>query len=1064
MKVSNIKKRLFLGTMFLYLLGSTHPLEASLPESIFFAQTNSKVSGTVKDATGVVPGANLIEKGNPTNGTVSDINGNFSISIPEGSTLVVSAIGYKTQEITITNPSAQLNILLEEDVLLLDDVVVTALGIRRDRKALGYGLEEVQGEAFTKAREINVINSMAGRVAGLVVSQTAGGPSGSTRVLLRGNTEITGNNQPLYVVDGVPLDNTNYGSAGTYGGYDLGDGISAINPDDIENISVLKGPAASALYGSRASHGVILITTKKADDKQKVSVEYNGTLSFDTQLAKWEDVQQVYGMGSSGTYSIDAVSNTNKSWGPKADGSNMLRYFDGVERPYKIIPDNTSNFFRTGNTATNSAIISASSGNTGLRFTYTDMRNNDIVPETNMSRNIFNLRSHTVINKVELDFTVNYVHEFVKNRPALGDSKSNVGKNLMTLATTYDQRWLKTYQDINGNYSNWNGMDPYNVNPYWDVYKNFNKSDKDLFRLNGKVLWNINEYLKLQATLGSELSWFEFNDFKAPTTPGFEAGRLQSSQFHNRMYNTEFLALYNNAWGDFDFNATLGGNIFKVDNGTTVITAQDMQIRDVVTLLSFSESSIDQGSYRKQINSVFGAVNVGWRHMLFVDATIRGDQSSTLPTKNNVYIYPSVSGSFVFSELLDSKSILPYGKIRLSWAQVGSDTDPYQLGLVYGKSNLSYPGYTIGYINNNTIPNKELKPTITNSFETGIELKFLKNRMGLDVTYYTQISENQIMSMATSWTSGYNYRLINAGEIENKGIEISLNTRPVQRGDFSWDVNLNFSRNSNIVKELVDDIDMIELEKAAWLDVQVAAMVGENFGSIVGPDFKRNDKGQILIDPNTGLPQYDKSNHILGNASWDWTGGLGTNLSYKNLSLWALFDVKVGGDLYSMSARAAYESGKALETLEGREAWYKSEEERQEAGIQKGDNWEPTGGFIAPGVIDNGDGSYRANDIYINPEDYWMSVSRNAPSMFIYDNTYVKCREMTLTYNVPTARLGNTVKGLSLSLVARNPFIIYKNIPNIDPDSNYNNTTGMGLEYGSLPSRRSYGFNINVKF
>lgn len=1064
MKVSNIKKGLFLGTMFLYLLGSTHPLEASLPESIFFAQTNSKVSGTVKDATGVVPGANLIEKGNPTNGTVSDINGNFSISIPEGSTLVVSAIGYKTQEITITNPSAQLNILLEEDVLLLDDVVVTALGIRRDRKALGYGLEEVQGEAFTKARETNVINSMAGRVAGLVVSQTAGGPSGSTRVLLRGNTEITGNNQPLYVVDGVPLDNTNYGSAGTYGGYDLGDGISAINPDDIENISVLKGPAASALYGSRASHGVILITTKKADDKQKVSVEYNGTLSFDTQLAKWEDVQQVYGMGSSGTYSIDAVSNTNKSWGPKADGSNMLRYFDGVERPYKIIPDNTSNFFRTGNTATNSAIISASSGNTGLRFTYTDMRNNDIVPETNMSRNIFNLRSHTVINKVELDFTVNYVHEFVKNRPALGDSKSNVGKNLMTLATTYDQRWLKTYQDINGNYSNWNGMDPYNVNPYWDVYKNFNKSDKDLFRLNGKVLWNINEHLKLQATLGSELSWFEFNDFKAPTTPGFEAGRLQSSQFHNRMYNTEFLALYNNAWGDFDFNATLGGNIFKVDNGTTVITAQDMEIRDVVTLLSFSESSIDQGSYRKQINSVFGAVNVGWRHMLFVDATIRGDQSSTLPTKNNVYIYPSVSGSFVFSELLDSKSILPYGKIRLSWAQVGSDTDPYQLGLVYGKSNLSYPGYTIGYINNNTIPNKELKPTITNSFETGIELKFLKNRMGLDVTYYTQISENQIMSMATSWTSGYNYRLINAGEIENKGIEISLNTRPVQRGDFSWDVNLNFSRNSNIVKELVDDIDMIELEKAAWLDVQVAAMVGENFGSIVGPDFKRNDKGQILIDPNTGLPQYDKSNHILGNASWDWTGGLGTNLSYKNLSLWALFDVKVGGDLYSMSARAAYESGKALETLEGREAWYKSEEERQAAGIQKGDNWEPTGGFIAPGVIDNGDGSYRPNDIYINPEDYWMSVSRNAPSMFIYDNTYVKCREMTLTYNVPTARLGNTVKGLSLSLVARNPFIIYKNIPNIDPDSNYNNTTGMGLEYGSLPSRRSYGFNINVKF
>jgi hypothetical protein len=395
---------------------------------------------------------------------------------------------------------------------------------------------------------------------------------------------------------------------------------------------------------------------------------------------------------------------------------------------------------------------------------------------------------------------------------------------------------------------------------------------------------------------------------------------------------------------------------------------------------------------------------------------------------------------------------------------VGSDTNPYQLGLVYSKSNLTYPGYTIGYIDNNTIPNKDLLPTITNSFEIGLEMKFLNNRIGLDFTYYTQVSENQIMGMATSWTSGYNYRLINAGEIENEGVEISLNTRPVQINDFSWDVNLNFAKNSNIVRKLVDDMDMIELEKAAWLDVQVAAMVGENFGSIVGPDFQRNANGEVLIDANTGLPQYDKSNHVLGNASWDWTGGLGTTLTYKNVSLWALFDVKVGGDLYSMSARASHESGKEIATLEGREEWYKSEEARQAAGVPKGDQWTPTGGYIAPGVIDNGDGSYRPNDIYINPEDYWMSVSRNAPSMFIYDNSYVKCREISLTYNVPQTILRNAIKGLTVSAVARNPFIVWKNIPNIDPDSNYNNTTGMGLEYGSLPSRRSYGFNVNVKF
>lgn len=1019
------------------------------------------VRGKVTDGSEPIIGASVMVKGTKGAGAVTDLDGNFELNVRPGTLIEVSYVGYKSQ---VLKARKGMTIVLKEDEKSLDEVVVTALGIKRDRKALGYGVGEVKGDELKKAKETNVINSLAGKVAGLVVSQTAGGASGSTRVVLRGNTEMTGNNQPLYVVDGVPLDNTNFGSAGTNGGFDLGDGISSINPDDIESMSVLKGPAASALYGSRASHGVILITTKKAA-KDKMSVEYNGSLTFDTQLAKWNNTQKVYGMGSNGKYSIDAVSNTNKSWGPKADGTNMLKYFDGVERPYLIIPDNVSNFFRTGLTASNTAVVGMNNGKTGVRFTFTDMRNKDIVPKTHMSRDIFNLRANTTMGKVDFDFSANYTREYVKNRPALGDSKSNVGKNLMTLATTYDQAWLRTYQDEDGNYSNWNGMDPYNVNPYWDLYKNFNNSSKDLLRMTGKAVWNVTKHFRLQATLGGDLNWFTFNDFKAPTTPGFEAGRLQISNFRNRMYNFELLALYNNTWGKFDFNATAGGNIYRVNNQTTVTTAQDMQIRDVVTLMSFNETSIEPSSYRKRINSLFGSASIGWNHLLYLDATLRGDQSSTLPTSNNVYVYPSFSGSFVFSELLKANRILPYGKLRMSWAQVGSDTDPYQLGLVYTKSKYTYPGYTIGYINNNVIPNKDLKPTKTNSFEIGLETKFLNNRLGLDVTYYTQKSKNQIMSMATSWTSGYNYRLINAGEIDNRGVEITLNTRPVQTKDFAWDLNFNFSKNSNKVVRLVDGMDMFELEKASWLDVQVAAKVGENFGSIVGPDFKRNDAGQVLIDPSTGLPEYDKSNHVLGNASWDWTGGVTTTLSYKNLSLNAIFDVKVGADLYSMSERAAYESGKAKATLQGRDEWYRSEEQREAAGVAKGmSNWTPTGGFVAPGVIDNGDGTYRPNDIKINPEDYWMSVCRNAPSMFIYDNSYIKCRELTLTYQVPTAWLHNWVKALSVSFVARNPFIVWKNIPDIDPDSNYNNTTGMGLEYGSLPSRKSYGFNVNIKF
>lgn len=1022
-----------------------------------------RITGVVEDSEGPAVGASVREK-DTNNGVSTDMDGKFSLMVKPDAILVINYVGYKVKEVKAT--TEPMTITLEENSQVLSEVVVTALGIKRDRKALGYGLEEVKGNSLDKAKETNVINSMAGRVAGLVVSQTAGGPSGSSRVILRGSTEMTGNNQPLYVVDGVPLDNTNFGSAGTNGGYDLGDGISSINPDDIESMSVLKGPAASALYGSRASHGVILITTKKAGET-RYSVEYNGTLTFDQQLSKWDNVQQVYGMGSNGTYSIDAVSNTNKSWGPKADGGNMLKYFDGEERPYLIIPDNTSNFFRTGLTANNTVTVSSNTGTTGVRFTLTDMRNKDIVPNTHMSRDIFNLRTNSTLGRVDLDFSVNYTHEYVKNRPALGDSKSNIGKNLMTLATTYDQQWLRTYENENGEYSNWNGMDPYNVNPYWDVYKNNNESKKDLFRLHASATYNITSHWKLKGTAGAELNWFNFQDFKAPTTPGYEAGYMQKSNFHNQMYNFELIATYNNRWGDFDFTGTAGGNIYLVDNATSLITAQDMQIRDVIALMSFNETSNQENSYRKQINSLFAAVNLGWRGLIYLDATVRGDQSSTLPVGNNIYVYPSFSGSFVFSELIKRSDILPYGKVRLSWAQVGSDTDPYQLGLVYTKSKYTYPGYTIGYIDNTTIPNKNLKPTRTNSFEVGFETKFLKNRIGLDFTYYNQVSKDQIMGMASSWATGYPYRLINAGEIQNQGIEITLNTRPVEVGDFSWDLNFNFSKNENKVKKLVDDMDMFELEKASWLDVQIAAKVGENFGSIVGPDFKRNAKGDILIDPSTGLPMYDKSNHVLGNASWDWTGGVNTTLRYKNIALSAVFDIKVGADLYSMSARASHESGKALATLEGREAWYKSEEQRMAAGYAKGSpDWTPTGGFIAPGVIDNGDGTYRPNDVIINPEDYWMSVCRNAPSMFIYDNSYVKCREITLTYQFPKKWLGNgkVVKDVSLSFVARNPFIVWKNIPDIDPDSNYNNTTGMGLEYGSLPSRRSYGFNVYVKF
>ena len=1026
-----------------------------------FAQ--NVVTGTVEDADGPLIGASVLVKGT-TVGTITDFDGNYSIEAKIGDELEFSYMGYSSQTIAVTGNT--INVTMSENTEVLSEVVVTAMGIKRDRKALGYEVGEVKGEDLTKAKEVNVANSLAGRVAGLVVQETAGGASGSTRVVLRGATEITGNNQPLYVIDGVPMDNTSYGQAGTEGGYDLGDGISAINPDDIESMSVLKGPAAAALYGSRASHGVILITTKKANTGDaKWGVEYNGTLTFDSQLSKWDNVQQEYGMGSDGMYNVDAVSNTNKSWGPKADAGLMLRYYDGQVHPFNIIPNNTAHFFELGLTATNTAVVSMNTGKTGIRFAYTDMRNKDILPNSNMSRNTLTLRANTSLGPVDLDFNVNYTHEDVKNRPALGDDRSNVGKNLMTLSTTYDQAWLKNYQTAEGEYYNWNGNDVYNVNPYWEINKNKNQSYKDLFRMNGKIVYNIIPQLKVQATVGTELNRFEFSDFKYPTTPGYESGRLQNSYWNNRMFNAEVMGIYTDSWGDFDFTATAGANVYNVNNKTVINTGTDMGIREVVAMTSFEDQSVEESTYNKRIVSVFGSVNLGWRHMLYLDATVRGDKSSTLASGKNLYVYPSVSGSWVFSELIKTnRKVLPYGKLRLSFAEVGSDTDPYQLGLRYTKSQFGYAGYSIGYIYGNTMPNADLKPTRTRSVETGFETKWCNNRISLDFTFYHQISRDQIIGMAISPTSGYDYQMINAGAILNQGFELTFGARLVQVKDFTWDLGINWSKNSNKVLKLTEGTTELELAKATWCNVYVAAREGEQYGAICGPAMLRNPDGRVIVDASTGLPKYTEDNKVLGNAQWDWTGGLSTTLRYKMVSLTALFDIKVGADIFSMSERSSYETGKAKETLVGRAEWYASEEARRAAG-KTASEWTPTGGFLVDGVIDNGDGTYSENTKYINPEDYWLEVSRKSPELFIYDNSYVKCRELILTLDFPKNWLDKKgiVKQVGISFVARNPFIVWKNIKDIDPDAQYN-SSGLGLEYGSLPSRRSYGLNFNIKF
>jgi len=1008
--------------------------------------------------------------------TITDANGQFSITLSSPQLLQLSYVGYQRQEINVKR-SETLDITLQLADQYISEVVVTALGIKRERRVLGYAMEEVPTEEMQKTKDVNMINSLAGKVAGLIIDQTASGPSGSTRVLLRGYTEMAGNNQPLYVVDGVPLDNTNFSSAGQFGGFDLGDGISSINPDDIESISVLKGPAASALYGSRAGHGVILITTKKGSkSNKKWTIELNSTNTIDLQSVHKDDLQYRYGQGTDGRISVTDNKHTNNTnWGAKIDPAIQFPHFDGQRRPYHVIKDNIDGFYRMGVTNNNTVTLSSVTELNTIRFSYNDLRNQDIVPNSYLYRNNLSLRSTSKIgSKLDVDLKVNYVKEFVNNRPALGGFRSSIGSNLMTLASTFDQQWLAdNYKDEAGNYYDWNNRDPFNLNPYWIINEMRNESNKDRLLSSALFKYKVSPSISFQITGGTDFNTLKFIDFAPPTTPGRESGYLQQRLYENRTWNFEFLGSYTKKMRLVDLGIRAGANLFNVNNHTGIHTGTDMKLRNLEVMNSFDTQTFDEFAYRKQINSAFAMINIGYRNWLYFDGTMRADKASSLTNpgaskSDNTYFYPSLSGSLIYTDMLGIKNNwLSFGKIRASWARVGKDTDPYLLALNYNIYNKSYPGYTIGSIYNTLAPNAKLKPTMTGSFEIGLEHKFFKNRISLDMTYYNQKSSNQILKIATSASSGYSQALINAGSIQNKGIEITLNTRPIDK-DFKWDLNLNFARNINKVLELQKDNpgQDFELEAARWADVRVAAVVGERYGSIMGRDYLYTPSGEILIDGVTGLPQFTSGLQVLGNASWDWTGGISNRFSYKNWTISALIDVKVGADLYSMTTRSDYMLGKRKETLPARDEWHISEEQRQALGIDP-NNWKATGGYLAPGLIAQTDAagniSYRPNDIYISPEKYWKYIGSQTPLPFIYDNSYIKLREVSLTYRFPNKWI-HFASDVQLSVVARNPWIIHKNVPNIDPESNYNNGSGMGLEYGSIPTRRSFGLNLNIKF
>lgn len=1038
-----------------------------------YAQTRHSVSGTVSDENGVpVIGASVIEAGT-TNGVITDIDGKYTLSVSSKDvTLELACIGMKSTTVAVGGKSV-VNVLMESDTQVLDGSVVTALGIKRDQKALGYAISAVNSEELTAGHEQNVMSALMGKVAGVDITTTSAGPTGSTRILIRGNSQLSGSNLPLFVVDGVPVDNTTIGDEpGKWGGYDYGDVLSSLNPDDIESISVLKGPSASALYGSSASNGVVMITTKSASKGKKLGVEISSNFTFVNVLTQFDDYQRVYGMGRDGKAPVDyaaASGVTQNAWGGKLDPNLDTYIYNGQMRDYGNKNDNILSFFQTGVTYNNSIALSHSGEKNSFRLSLSDMRGGDIVPNADQSKTTVSLRAMQKFGKrVTADVSATYSFENVKNRPALGDASNNIGNAIIGIAPNFDQKWLsEKYMDENKNYYDWNG-NSYRFNPYWVINEMQNTSRKNRLIGQAKVSWEIIDGLTLSGRGGIDTYNFSAKEYTPISTPRSESGAILQRNNTMMQANFEAMLTYSKTFGKLDLTAFVGGSLMHYRNDIYTIEGTKHVAPEVIDITGFETKKNDHALLQKEVRSVFGQVSLGWDNIYYLDVTMRNDFSSTLAPKHRSYFYPSVSGSIVFSNMFEHGDWLSFGKVRGSWAKVGGDTSPYQLSLLYGLKTITLNGSSLGTATGSgAIPNYNLRPTSTNSWEIGLDMRFFGERLSLDATYYRQNTTDQIMSMPVSVTTGRGRALINAGEIQNQGVEITLGAVPVKAAGFQWDMSMTYSHNDNIVKSLHEQVPDYELAAARWANAFIYAMAGQPYGAIVGNKILRAPDGSMLLN-DQGMPQFDTQVSVLGNGNYKHILGWTNAFSYKGLKLSAVFDAKFGADVYSMSTMLSYVNGTATETLKGRKEWYTSEQQREAQNVSTED-WVPTGGFVAPGVklgpVIGGVQTYIDNTTPVNPALYWQAFQENSPELFIIDASYIKLREVSLSYSLPKRWMQKArLEGVSFSVYGRNLAVLYTKLKNIDPESTYNNGNGKGFEYGSLPSRRTFGFGINIKF
>lgn len=933
-------------------------------------------------------------------------------------------------------------------VMDMNMVVVTALGISRQQRSLGYAYTDLKGQPIT---------ALSGKVSGLDINPVNSGVGGATKITLRGIKLIGGDNTPLFVIDGIPINNSSPGQADKYGGYDLGDGTAIINPDEVSHISVLKGGAASALYGSRAANGVILLTTRKG--KKGFSVDYTSTVLVETLNDNY-DYQHVYGSGQDGRLPQDVSTarvDAQRSWGPMMTKDSMVTIWDGRKMPYVNARHSISDFFRRGLTLTNTVAISTGTEKVQWRAAYTSVRDNDMLPESRLRKHHMTIRSTGALtSRLSFDAKGVYLSEDVYNRPALSDNPNNIGYVLSGIAPNIDINWLRQYKDPGtGDYVNWNS-NAYQVNPYWAIHEQPNFSTQRRFNGFALLKYQLAPGLFIQGRAGTDYSRFSFTEQMQYSTPYYATGGLMLLDRNYQETNADLLVNYHQQVGAWSVEINAGTNRMDYKEDFRNVTGRDMKVRGVTTLDNFSTQLDNYALHRKRINSVYGAVSLGYRNFLYLDLTGRNDWSSTLAAGHNAYFYPSVSTSFVFSSLLKDDHILSFGKLRASIAQTGTDAiAPYQLALTYA-NNYAVPkvgGYRIGGVATDRVPYEQLKPSISRSYEMGMNLLFFNSRLQVDLTWYHSNTRNQVLNAPISPTSGYTSAVINSGNVSNTGIEISMGGKPVKW----WQVNMTFARNRNRILSLSSLVsDYYTLAAARWGNASIVAKSGGTYGMIMGRKFLRDDKGQLMVDANL-LPLYTATDQNLGSGQYDWMAGITNTFTYGRWSCAVLLDIKQGGHIFSMTNLLAYQTGQQKGTLAGREGWARSERERVAAG-KSAEEWTPTGGVPIKGikVIGLGRPQYEEVSGYVNPQTYWARVTENIPAAFIYDAGMVKIRELTLGYQVK--------KDMSVALLARNLFTISKHVPNIDPESSYNNGDGQGFEYGSLPTRRSYGITFHAKF